>query len=177
MLHNLGTIAKSGTENFSRILQEAGSPSELIGQFGVGFYSSFMVAKKVEVISKKSGENKAYLWSSEGEGEYSIDETKKEETGTEIILYIKEGEEYEEYLDKFRLEHIIKSYSSHIQTPIELIYDEGSSTIYNESSAIWLRNPSEVSEEEYNQAYNSIGGMPSGYFAKIHTKVEGTLEY
>jgi molecular chaperone HtpG len=177
MIQNLGTIAKSGTEAFAKVLQDGGNSAELIGQFGVGFYSAFMVASKVEVLSKKAGTDEACLWVSEGEGDYTIDDAKKDSIGTEIILYIKDGEEFDEYLDKFRVEHVIKSYSSHIQTPIELIYDEGSSLIHNESSAIWLKNPSEVSEEEYKTAYNAIGGMPSGYFAKIHSKVEGTLEY
>lgn len=177
MLQNLGTIAKSGTESFSKILEEAGKNSDLIGQFGVGFYSSFMVAEKVEVLSKKAGGKSAHLWCSSGEGEFEITDTEKKECGTDVILYIKSGEDYDEYLDKFRVEHIIKSYSSHIQTPIELIHETGSSVIENESAAIWLKNPRDVTEDEYAKAYSAIGGMPSGYFAKIHSKVEGSLEY
>jgi len=121
MIQNLGTIAKSGTETFAKTLEEGGNApnvADLIGQFGVGFYSSFMVAKKVTVISKKAGGNKAFAWSSEGEGEYSIEETTKETAGTQIILEIKPEEEFDEFIDKFRVEHIVKSYSNHISTPI-----------------------------------------------------------
>ncbi len=179
MIQNLGTIAKSGTETFAKTLEGENAPNvaDLIGQFGVGFYSSFMVAKKVTVISKKAGEDKAFVWESEGEGEYSIAEAVKSETGTQIILEIKPEEEFNEFIDKFRVEHIVKSYSNHISTPILIQHETGETLIENESSAIWLKNPSSISEEQYQEAYNSIGGMPSGYFAKIHSKVEGSMEY
>ena len=180
MIQNLGTIAKSGTETFAKTLEEgenAPNVADLIGQFGVGFYSSFMVAKKVTVISKKAGERKAFAWSSEGEGEYSIEESEKNDVGTQITLEIKSEEEFDEFVDKFRVEHIVKSYSNHISTPILIQYETGETLIENESSAIWLKNPSSISEEQYQEAYNSIGGMPSGYFAKIHSKVEGSMEY
>lgn len=177
MLQNLGTIAKSGTESFANALKDSPNAIDLIGQFGVGFYSAFMVAEKVTVLSKKAGDTNSYLWFSTGEGEYTVEKADKKETGTEITLFIKNGEEFDEYLDMFRVEHIIKSYSSHIQTPITLVHENGDSLIHNESSAIWLRNPKEITEEEYQKAYKSIGGMPSGYFAKIHNKVEGALEY
>ncbi len=184
MIQNLGTIAKSGTESFTKALSETGQSAnmaDLIGQFGVGFYSTFMVAKKVIVLSKKASNtsvaNKAFLWSSEGGGEYSIEESTKDDIGTQITLEIKDGEEFDEFIDKFRVEHIVKSYSNHISTPILLKHEMGETLIENESSAIWLKNPSEITDEQYKSAYNSIGGMPSGYFAKIHSKVEGSMEY
>ncbi len=179
MIQNLGTIAKSGTEAFAKTVSEENTSNvaDLIGQFGVGFYSSFMVAKKVSVTSKKAGEDKAFVWESEGDGEYSIAETTKEEVGTQIVLEIKSEEEFDEFVDKFRVEHIVKSYSNHISTPILIQHETGETLIENESSAIWLKNPSSVTETQYQDAYNSIGGMPSGYFAKIHSKVEGSMEY
>lgn len=177
MIQNLGTIAKSGTENFSKMLEGGEKASDLIGQFGVGFYSAFMVAQKVEVISKKAGGKAGHKWSSTGNGEFEITDCEMAHFGTQITLHIKEGEEFEEYLDKFRVEYIIKSYSSHIQTPITLIHETGSEIMENQSAAIWLKSPQSVTDEEYKTAYNTIGGMPSGYFTKIHTKVEGSLEY
>ncbi len=177
MMENLGTIAKSGTENFMKSLEKVGNHAELIGQFGVGFYSSFMIASEVAVISKKAGTDKAFLWQSLGDGEYTVEESSKDECGTVITLSLKDGEEFDEFLDKFRVEHIVKSYSSHIKTPIDIIHDTGTIAVHNKSSAIWLKNPSDITEEEYQEAFNSVGGMPSGYFAKVHTQVEGAMEY
>lgn len=177
MLENLGTIAKSGTESFSKALESGGKAEDLIGQFGVGFYSAFMVADEVEVVSKKAGEVDAFLWKSKGDGEYSIEKAEKGEVGTKITLLIKSDEEFDEFLDKFRVEYVVKSYSSHIKTPIEIVHETGTMQVHNESSAIWLKNPAEVTEEGYQNAFNSVGGMPSGYFAKVHSKVEGSLEY
>lgn len=180
MRENLGTIAKSGTEAFSKAIESGttgGNVADLIGQFGVGFYSAFMVADEVAVLSRKAGQGDAFLWKSKGNGEYTIDVAEKPEIGTQITLHIKNGEEFDEFLDKFRVEHIIKSYSSHINTPIEIIHETGSSMVHSENSAIWLKNPNQVSEEEYQKAFNSVGGISSGYFAKIHSHVEGSLEY
>ena len=180
---NLGTIARSGTKSFiEKLSGDAKKDSLLIGQFGVGFYSAFMVADKIEVLTKKATEDKAYLWVSEGKGEYEIKEAKKDSHGTEIKLHLKEGEE--EFLESYRIESIVKKYSNHIPFPIYLeeeIEKDGKKEKevrqINKASALWRLPKNEISEEEYKDFYKQISHDDHDPLLWIHTKAEGTIEY
>jgi molecular chaperone HtpG len=183
LIKNIGTIANSGTFKFIENLQKGGSEGisseNMIGQFGVGFYSAFMIAEKIEVKSRKVGEDKCFLWKSEGREEFTIEEfeDKNFTEGTEIKLFVKESER-EEFLDKFRLEHIIKTYANHISFDIFLQGEEGiEATKVNESQPIWVKNPSEITKEEYNQFSKSFSWSPFDPFLTLHNKVEGAQEY
>ncbi len=183
LVANLGTIARSGTKSFiEKLSGDAKKDSLLIGQFGVGFYSAFMVADKIEVLTKKAGEDKAYLWVSEGKGEYEIKEAKKDSHGTEIKLHLKEGEE--EFLESYRIESIVKKYSNHIPFPIYLeeeIEKDGKKEKevrqINKASALWRLPKNEISEEEYKDFYKQISHDDHDPLLWIHTKAEGTIEY
>jgi molecular chaperone HtpG len=175
LIDNLGTIAKSGTAQFMQALEEGKQKdSALIGQFGVGFYSVYMIAGNVKVISQKAGSQQGYCWQSEGLGEYSIEETSKLSRGTKIIISIKEGED--EFLDHFRLKNIIKTYSDHIQVPIYFEHN-GTNTQVNSSSAIWARSKSEVSTEQYREFYQSIAHAGDDPWLVLHNKNEGAIEF
>lgn len=186
---NLGTIARSGTKNFLEQLKGKETKDiNLIGQFGVGFYSSFMVADKVEVRSKKAETEKAFLWTSDGKGEYDITETEKEGHGTTITLYL--NEEGKEYVQHWQTENIIKKYSDHIAYPIFLSFmdeeydDKGKSkgktlqeNQVNTASALWRRPKPELKEQDYQDFYKTVfhdSEPPIHYF---HTQAEGTLQY
>ena len=189
---SLGTIARSGTKNFlSQLSGDARKDSSLIGQFGVGFYSIFMVADHVDVITRKVGEDQAWKWSSDGRESYSLDEAEREEgPGTSVILHLNDAGK--EYANKWDLEQIIKKYSNHIAFPIYLHY---SSSSYegegddrkevkedkveqiNSASALWKRSSREIKDEEYNDFYKSISNDMDDPLLKIHTRAEGTLEY
>ncbi len=186
---NLGTIARSGTKNFIEQIKNNDSKDiNLIGQFGVGFYSSFMVADKVEVLSKKANSGKAYLWASTGKGDYEISETEKDSHGTSIRLFL--NEEGKEYSEHWETEQTIKKYSDHIAYPIFLSYmdeeydDKGKpkgktkkEKQVNSASALWRRSKSEIKEEDYSDFYKTLyhdSEPPLHYF---HTKAEGTLQY
>lgn len=178
LIENLGTIARSGTQGFLEQLSgDAKKDNMLIGQFGVGFYSSYMAADKVEVISKKAGEKKAFKWESEGEGEYSISDHKEEAPrGTEVTLHIKEGEDV--FLDHFRLKNIIKNYSDHIAVPIYFIDAETKHELkLNSSSALWTRNKSEVTEEQYKEFYKTVAFAADDPYIIMHNKNEGMVEF
>lgn len=187
---NLGTIAKSGTKNFiTSLTGDAKKDSNLIGQFGVGFYSAFMVADKIEVISKKAGSDKASKWSSDGKGTFDIDEAEKADFGTEVILYLNENGK--EYSSRWQIENIIKKYSDHIAFPIFLEYFE---TKYegtddkegkkekkmekiNSASALWKRSKSELSDNDYNEFYKIISHDSDEPLFYMHTNAEGTINY
>ena len=188
---NLGTIARSGTKNFlSKMTGDSKKDSNLIGQFGVGFYSSFMVADKVEVISRKAGNAKACLWVSDGKTGYTIEESSREQQGTTVILHL--NDEGNEYASKWQLDSIIKKYSDHISFPIFLTFDE---TIYgdkdkgeedkvetkvdqiNSASAFWKRSKSSLKKKDYNDFYKSISNDNDDSLIHIHTQAEGTLDY
>jgi molecular chaperone HtpG len=172
---NLGTIARSGTKNFlNRLSGDAKKDSNLIGQFGVGFYSSFMVADKVEVVSRKAGEDKAWIWTSDGKGEFTVEETVRGSQGTTVTLFL--NEEGKEYASRWQIENIIKKYSDHIPFPIYLEYDEKVEQI-NTASAMWRRSKSELTDEDYNEFYKTISHDTEDPLLYIHTKAEGTLEY
>ncbi len=188
---NLGTIARSGTKNFlSQLTGDSRKDSSLIGQFGVGFYSAFMVADKIEVVSRKAGEDKAWKWVSDGKGSYEISEAEKETCGTEITLFLnKEGDEY---ASRWQIESIIKKYSDHIPFPIFLEYEhtsfegegddrkevkETKVDQINSASALWKRSKSDLTDDDYNEFYKTISHDTEEPLYYIHTKAEGTMEY
>lgn len=178
LIDNIGTIARSGTQKFMQQLDDKNAKDiSLIGQFGVGFYSVFMVADEVSVISKKAGSDEANVWFSKGHDQFSLDMYDQEfSRGTEIIIKLKDSAE--EYLDKFRLEHIISTYSDHILVPIELYDNEtGKYRTINSSSALWMRPKNEITPEEYQEFYKKIGLSADKPWLTIHNKNEGTLEY
>ena len=187
LIANLGTIAKSGTAGFmDKLTGDTEKDVQLIGQFGVGFYSVFMVAASVQVTTKRAGDTPAWLWESTGEGSYSITEVAKESRGTEIVLHLKE--DAEEFLEQYRLTSIVKTYSDHIAVPIALAIkggdaaddeaeaDAGPKTI-NEGSAIWTRPKSEITDEQYSEFYRHIGHGFDEPALTLHYKVEGMQEY
>jgi molecular chaperone HtpG len=189
LIENLGTIAKSGTKNFmSQLSGDAKKDSNLIGQFGVGFYSAFMVASNIEVMSRKAGEDSANLWHSDGKGGYEIESVQKDDQGTLIRLYL--NEEGNEYANRWQLEQLIKKYSNHIAFPIFLHFekteygkDGAENTVtqaveqINSANAIWSRSKSDLSKEDYTEFYKSVShGMDEPLFWS-HVKAEGTLEY
>ena len=184
LVENLGTIAKSGTKAFlEKVKEDEKIDNNLIGQFGVGFYSAFMVADKVEVLTKKAGSDKAYLWESNGSGEYEIKEATKENYGTEITLYIREDST--EFVDEMRIEGIIKKYSNHIPYPIYMEktkYLEDGKTEkevvqVNAATALWTKNKKDLSDEDYISFYETIAHSTEKPLSWIHTKAEGTIEY
>ena len=176
MVENLGTIAKSGTKSFIESLTgDAQKDSHLIGQFGVGFYSAFMVAKKVEVLSRKPLEEKAWKWVSEGNGEYEIQEAEKENYGTDITLHMRD--DAEEFLEEWRIKSIVEKYSNHIPFPIYLVNDKGEEEQINKASALWRLPKSELSDEDYKEFYKQISHDNEDPLLWIHTRAEGTLEY
>jgi molecular chaperone HtpG len=180
LIANLGTIARSGTAAFmERLSGDNRKDVSLIGQFGVGFYSAFMVADKVEVLSRRAGEDTAWKWSSDGQGAYTIEQAERETRGTTITLHVREGEE--EYLEAHRLRHIVSTYSDHIAFPIHLAEaKEGEVTeeeAVNKGSALWMRPKSEVTEEQYTQFYRHVGHAFDEPALTVHFRAEGTIEY
>lgn len=177
LTENLGTIASSGTQKFlDQLTGDSKKDSHLIGQFGVGFYSCFMIADAITVTSRKAGQNKVYTWYSDGQGEYTVSDTDLDfSRGTEVVLHIKEDED--SFLDHFRIKHIIKSYSDHIAVPIYFIDQNGHETQVNSSSAIWTRSKSDITEEQYKEFYKSVSHAVDEPWLTIHNKNEGALEY
>lgn len=177
LVKNLGTIAHSGTRELVQNLGDANKKDvNLIGQFGVGFYSAFMVADQVEVTSRRAGDAKAWVWSSDGRGSYTIDETLKDTHGTEITLHIKD--DASEFLIEDRLKQVIKKYSDHIAFPILLGPGDKGVTV-NAASALWTRSKSEVTEEQYKEFYRSVSGalQMDEPWMTIHWRAEGAIEY
>ncbi|QOF66980.1 molecular chaperone HtpG [Actinobacillus sp. GY-402] len=186
-MEHLGTIAKSGTKEFLTALgQDQAKDSQLIGQFGVGFYSAFIVADKVEVRSRAAGvpANQGVLWTSAGEGEYSVEDIEKKDRGTEITLFLREDEK--EFLNEWRLREIIGKYSDHIGLPVEILTkefdDEGKETgvkweKINKAQALWTRAKGEISDEEYKEFYKHISHDFADPLVWQHNKVEGNQEY
>lgn len=174
---NLGTIAKSGTQSFlDKLSGDTKKDNQLIGQFGVGFYASFMVADEITVTTKKAGEDKAYTWHSDGQGEYIVADTDREFTrGTEVVLHIKSEEE--SFVDHFRLKHIVKSYSDHIAVPIFFVDEGGIENQINSSSALWTRSKSDISEEQYTEFYKSVSHATDDPWLTMHNRNEGIVEF
>ena len=174
---NLGTIAKSGTQNFlSSLSGDSKKDNMLIGQFGVGFYSAFMVADQITVTSKKAGEDKIYVWNSDGNGEYTVSDIDSDfSRGTEVLLHIKDSEE--SFLDHFRLKHIVKNYSDHIAVPIYFTDDDGVANKVNSSSALWMRSKSDIEPEQYKEFYKNVSFSPDDPWIIMHNKNEGVVEF
>ncbi|KAB0512403.1 molecular chaperone HtpG [Pseudomonas extremorientalis] len=185
---HLGTIAKSGTADFMKNLSgDQKKDSHLIGQFGVGFYSAFIVADKVEVFSRRAGldASEGVHWSSKGEGEFEIATVDKADRGTRIVLHLKSGEN--EFADGWRLRNIVKKYSDHIALPIELPKEQAAAEgeevpaqeweVVNRASALWTRPRTEIKDEEYQEFYKHIGHDYENPLSWSHNKVEGKLEY
>ncbi len=190
---HIGTIAKSGTKQFFESLTgNQAKDSELIGQFGVGFYSAFIVADKVTLITRKAGANaeQGVRWESVGEGDYTLESVEKPTRGTQIVLHLKEGED--EFLDEWRIRSIVKKFSDHISLTIvmdkeipEQKDDEGNVTeaarveeeTINSASALWAKSKDEISEESYNEFYKHVSHDYQDPLIHIHSKVEGTNEY
>ena len=172
---NLGTIARSGTEAFVRTLSgDAKKDTSLIGQFGVGFYSVFMVAEKVEVLTRRAGDAGAWLWSSDGLGEYTVEGAEKAARGTIITLHLKD--DAAEFLEEHRLGHIVKTYSDHI--PIPIVFVEGDKeTTLNQASALWQRQRSEITEDQYKEFYRHVGHAYDEPWLTAHWRAEGVIEY
>ena len=184
MIENLGTIARSGTANFVRELEEKPEGVNLIGQFGVGFYSAFMVADSVEVTSRRAGESQGWRWVSDGRGEFTVAETPEGDEdgdaparGTRVVLKLKKGQE--EFLDPLRLERIVRTYSDHIAIPVVLVKDaedDGEQTL-NAASALWTRPKSEISEDQYKEFYHHVAHAFDEPWLRLHFKAEGVIEY
>ena len=190
LIDNLGTIARSGT---SRFLENLGTGKkdtpDLIGQFGVGFYASFMVADRVEVLSRKAGEDTANRWISDGSQEFSLESGEREGRGTDIVLHL--NEDASEYLEGYELRSIIKKYSDFIEYPVKMDVEksvpvegeEGKTETkieeetLNSCKAIWMRSPSDIKDDEYNEFYSHLSHDYQKPYARVHYKVEGTTEF
>jgi len=188
VMDNIGTIAKSGTKEFFESLTgDQAKDAHLIGQFGVGFYSSFIVADKVTLLTRKAGDtaDKGVRWESAGEGDYSIENISKATRGTDVILHLREGED--EFLNGFSLRNVIRKYSDHITLPIYMAkeeYDEkaeetkkGELEVVNQASALWARPKNEISDEEYKEFYKHVAHDFEEPIAYVHNRVEGKYEY
>jgi molecular chaperone HtpG len=175
LVNHLGTIAKSGTADFVMNAKENGSVVDLIGKFGVGFYSAFMVADKVEVTTKRAGEEQAYKWISDGVDGFEISEAERDKFGTDIKLYLKE--DAKDYVDTIYLRHIIRTYSDHINYPIILDLGKAGEETVNTGSALWTKNKGEISDEQYNEFYHHISRNFDTPWLKLHFKAEGNIEY
>ena len=178
LLSNLGTIARSGTRAFGQTLTEgdgkkADAPS-LIGQFGVGFYSAFMVADRVEVTSRRAGTDEAWRWSSDGRGDYTIAPAEREHAGTTIVMHVKA--DADEFLEPYRLQSIVRKWADGITLPIVIVRD-GEDVAANEGTALWRRPKSEVSEAQYTELYRHLAHAFDTPWATLHWRAEGTVEY
>jgi molecular chaperone HtpG len=182
---NIGTIARSGTKEFlGKLSGDEAKDANLIGQFGVGFYSAFIIADEVILETKKAGQNKSFRWQSKGDGEFSIEDIKKENRGTSVTLHLKKEED--EFLDDWRLREIVKKYSDHITLPIlmkksdmkdgEPFKTDEDETI-NNASAIWARNKKDIKQSEYQDFYKNLTFDQEKPLTFFHNRVEGTQEY
>jgi molecular chaperone HtpG len=189
LVSNLGTIARSGTKNFlAQLSGDAKRDTNLIGQFGVGFYSVFMVADRVEVVSRKAGEENAWRWISDGTEGFEIEPAERSVAGTTVLIHF--NEEGKQYANSWRLQEIVKKYSNHIAFPIFLTYDKSDwneaekksvksrvTEQVNAASALWRRPKSELKDEDYKELYKSLTGDWEDPLFWFHTKAEGNMEY
>lgn len=175
LINHLGTIAKSGTADFVKNASDNGSAVDLIGQFGVGFYSAFMVADKVEILTRRAGEDKAWFWVSNGVDGFEIREAEKKTNGTEIKLFLKQDEK--NYTDSIYLRQIIRTYSDHINYPIVLCLGEAGEETVNSASALWTRNKAEITPEQYKEFYHHVSKNFDEPWMTLHFKAEGSIEY
>ncbi len=176
LAQNLGTIAKSGTRAFSANLEGASAEERpaLIGQFGVGFYAAFMVADRVEVTSRRAGTEQAWLWASDGRGDYTLAPAARESAGTTIVLHMKA--DAEEYLEPYRLETIIRKWADHITIPVILTQD-GRDTPANEGTALWRKPKADITEQAYIEFYRHVAHVFDAPWATLHWRAEGQLEF
>lgn len=175
LVNHLSTIAKSGTADFVNNAKDNGSVVDLIGKFGVGFYSAFMVASKVEVTTKRAGEEQAYKWISNGVDGFEIEETEKEKSGTDIKLFLKD--DAKDFTDTIYLRHIIRTYSDHINYPIVLDLGKAGEETVNTGSALWTKNKAEITDDQYNEFYHHISRNFDTPWMRLHFKAEGSIEY
>ena len=175
LINHLGTIAKSGTAEFVKNVAENGSAVELIGQFGVGFYAAFMVADKVEIITRKAGEDEAWKWTSNGVDGFEISAAKRESNGTDIKLFLKS--DAKDYVDTIYLRQIIRTYSDHISYPIVLDLGKAGEETVNTASALWTRHKSEITKDQYKEFYHHISHNFDDPWLTLHFKAEGNIEY
>jgi len=180
LVDNLGTIARSGTKSFVARLKEAKDGTSLIGQFGVGFYSAFMVADRIVVVSRRAGAEEVWKWSSSGGSGFEIasanpDDPPLPRRGTEIVLHLKS--EATKYLEAYEIERVVRAYSDNIQFPIELVGEEGEPKQINSASALWQRPKSGLKPEDYTQAYKSIAGAFDEPAMTLHYRAEGRYSY
>jgi molecular chaperone HtpG len=176
LAQNLGTIARSGTRAFGQSLANA-KPEErpsLIGQFGVGFYSAFMVAERVEVTSRAAGSEEAWLWASEGQGDYTVAPATRDQAGTTIVLHMKA--DADEFLEPYRLETIIRKWADHITVPI-MVARDGKDVAANEGTALWRKPKADITEEAYTEFYRHLGHIFDQPWATLHWRAEGALEF
>ncbi|MDP3678589.1 MAG: molecular chaperone HtpG, partial [Methylotenera sp.] len=185
VIANIGTIAKSGTKEFFNALSgDQVKDANLIGQFGVGFYSAFIIADKVTLTTRRAGITEAVRWESSGEGDYTLEAADKVTRGTEVVLHLRAGED--EFLSDWKLKSIIRKYSDHITLPIvmkksewkdgtEVATDEDETV--NKASALWARNKNDISEEEYQEFYKHVSHDFENPLAYSHSRVEGKQEY
>lgn len=185
VIRNIGTIAKSGTkEFFQNLTGDQAKDANLIGQFGVGFYSAFIIADKVTLITRRAGEQEAVQWQSTGEGDFTIETVEKAGRGTDVILHLREGED--EFLNDWKLKTIVRKYSDHITLPIimkksewkdgEQVPTDEDETV-NKASALWARSKNEITEEEYQEFYKHVSHDFENPLAYSHSRVEGKQEY
>jgi molecular chaperone HtpG len=176
LTQHLGTIARSGTLAFAKSLSEsqAADKPSLIGQFGVGFYSAFMVADRVEVTSRRAGGEEAWLWASDGRGEYTLAPAERAEAGTDIVLHMKE--DATEFLEPFRLQTIIRKWADHITIPITVARD-GQDEPANEGTALWRKPKSEITPERYTEFYRHLGHVFDEPWATLHWRAEGQIDF
>ncbi len=179
LVENLGTIARSGTAAFVQSLEDDKPDLSQIGQFGVGFYSAFMVAERVEVTSRKAGETTGWRWSSDGKGAFTVAESDEAPArGTQVTLHLKKDQK--EFLEPERLKGIVRTYSDHITFPIVLDEEgktNGAAEAINQASAIWTRPKSEISDEQYKEFYHHVGHAFDDPWLRLHFKAEGRIEY
>ena len=175
LVDHLGTIARSGTKNFlANLSGDAKRDSNLIGQFGVGFYSAFIVADRVDVISRKAGEEQAFRWTSDGKTGFDIEPSERQQQGTSVTVHF--NEDGKDYANGWKLRDIIKKYSNHIAFPIYLTEGDKTEQV-NSASALWKRSKSELKDEDYKELYKTIAGGYEDPMFWFHTKAEGTMEY
>ena len=180
LVATLGTIAKSGTTSFLQEMQETSDAKSaaqtLIGKFGVGFYSAFMVAEKVEVVTKKAGTSEVWAWVSDGQTGYNIDKSSEDiPVGTVVRMFLKK--DAKEYLDEAKIRSLIQKYSDHISIPINIENKDGETEQVNSTEALWTRSPKDISTEEYNKFFNTQFSTYDDPFITLHNKSEGTVEF
>jgi molecular chaperone HtpG len=175
LITHLGTIAKSGTEAFVKALGSGKDTVNQIGQFGVGFYSVFMVASRAEVITRKAGDAQAWKWASDGASGYSIEEASKATRGTDIILHLKEDQQ--QYTEETTLRRIVSRYSDHIDVPVVLQGKEGEPEELNSGSALWTRNKADITEDQYKEFYKHVSHGFDDPWHTMHYRAEGAIEY